>query len=204
VVELGHPFIVGIGLSGDEERYRPELFAEAYSIARENGLHLTAHAGEAAGPESIWGAIRHLGVERIDHGTLAIEDGELVEYLARHRITLTQCLSSNIRLNVVEDYTLHPFIEFYRRGVPVTLNTDDPQVFGVSLTEEYLRAAEVFSLGPAELGEIALNGIRAAFAPDEVKNRIQQRMERELRELCAPADRFMTGPAAGPPLSAPG
>ena len=185
VAELDHPFIVGIGLSGDENRYRPGLFTDAFRIAREKKLHLTAHAGEAAGPASVWGALRDLKVERIDHGTQAIDDDTLVEYLVQHKIPLTQCLSSNLRLNVVENIASHPFYEFYRRGVPVTLNTDDPQVFGVSLTEEYERAASAFDLDRHQLGEIALNGIRAAFAPSKVRERVRTEMERELRELGA-------------------
>jgi len=183
VVELDHPYIVGIGLSGDESSYPQSLFVEAFQIAREAGLHRTVHAGEAAGAASVWDALTKLHAERIDHGTRAIDDLKLVRYLQEHDIPLTQCLSSNINLNVVDGYENHPFGEFYKRGLCVTLNTDDPQVFGISLTKEFEIAAKYFSFDSDDLARIVLNGITASFESEQNKLFYHQRIEKELTFL---------------------
>ncbi len=181
VLKLDHGFIVGIGLSGDESRYPPDGFHQAFRLAAESNLHRTAHAGEVAGPESVWRALNALGVERIDHGTTSIKDDELVSYLADNRIPLTQCLTSNVKLNVVEDYSKHPFGEFYKRGIPVTLNTDDPQVFQISITDEYLAAAETFHFTPADLNRIVMNGVFASFLPNPEKEKLIERFYMEMK-----------------------
>ncbi len=183
VANLNHPYIIGIGLSGDESSYPQSLFVKAYQIAREAGLHRTVHAGEAAGAKSIWDALTKLHAERIDHGTRAIDDMKLVDYLQEHEIPLTQCLSSNINLNVVDGYENHPFDKFYKKGLCVTLNTDDPQVFGVSLTREFEIAAEYFALGPDDLAKIVLNGIIASFESEKNKLLLRERIEKEINLL---------------------
>ena len=180
VIDINHPFIVGIGLSGDESQYPQELFAEAFRLAQSHNLHRTVHAGEAMGPTSVWGAIEDLGAERIDHGTRAIEDAQLVRYLVQHQIPLTQCLSSNLRLNVVDDLDSHPFGKFYQQGVCVTLNTDDPQVFNTTLTNEYLIAARAFGLSIFDFTKIVLNGIYASFTSDDKKTQLFDDFESEL------------------------
>ncbi|MBN2000700.1 adenosine deaminase [candidate division KSB1 bacterium] len=179
VLNLGHPFVVGIGLSGDENRYPPEDFYQAFQLANDALLHRTAHAGEVVGPESVWNALNILGAERIDHGTTSINDDKLVDYLVTNHIPLTQCLTSNVKLSVVKDYFQHPFGIFYKRGVLVTLNTDDPQVFGVTLTDEYLVAADVFQLGPGDLSQIVMNTVLAAFVNDHEKIKLEERFRQE-------------------------
>jgi aminodeoxyfutalosine deaminase len=181
--KLNHPFIVGVGLSGDETRYPPHLFSYVFDFAREVGFHLTAHAGEAAGVESIWGALKHLKIERIDHGTRAIEDEKLIAHLVEHQISLTQCLTSNIKLNVVDSIDDHPFGYFYRRGIPVTLNTDDPEVFQVSLTQEYKLAGESFDLSEEDMEKIVLNTIDASFADKELKAKLDTEIREEFETL---------------------
>ena len=183
VGRLDHPFIVGVGLSGDENKYPPELFRDAFVLARQMNLHRTAHAGEGVGAESIWKAIRELEVDRIDHGTKSCEDESLVDYLVKHQIPLTQCLTSNLKLNVVESIKRHPFGLFNRRGVCVTLNTDDPQVFGTSLTDDYLLAAKAFDLDAHQIAKIVLNGVQAAFIDEKAKQQLRLDMVYEIDAL---------------------
>jgi len=129
--------IVGITIGGSEQDYPPEPFADIYEKARQLGFHTSAHAGEASGPESIWGAVKSLKVERLGHGTRAFEDDSLVDYLAEHKIPLEICLISNVRTRVVESTEKHPVRRYFDRGIPISINTDDPKMFGNSLSEEY-------------------------------------------------------------------
>jgi adenosine deaminase len=170
ILVLDHPFIVGVGLSGDETKYPQQLFIKAFKMVNSSRLHSTVHAGEAKGADSVWSALFDLGAKRIDHGTRSIEDPHLVDYLVKHRIPLTQCITSNVRLRVVDGRHVHPFGEFYKKGVKVTLNTDDPQVFETSLNNEYIIAAKDFSLDASDLYTIVRNGIEASFADDETKS----------------------------------
>lgn len=183
IIRLDHPFIIAIGLSGDETKFPQQLFRRAFDIAREAKLHRTAHAGEAMGFESVWSALKHLNVERIDHGTRSIENRFLVDHLCEHQIPLTQCLSSNLRLNVVNSIVEHPFSFFFEKGIPVTLNTDDPQVFGVSLTDEYNLCAESFHFGIKELVKIIQNAVEASFLPENEKMILRNSIFMEIEHL---------------------
>src|SRR5207249_10525783 len=111
----------------------PELFRDAYAYAEENGLHLTAHAGENAGPESIWGAL-NLRAERIGHGLTAWQDPELGEELATHQIRLEICMTSNLPPGCCGTLAEHPVRNYFDQGMMITLNSDDPPMFGTSLT----------------------------------------------------------------------
>ena len=106
--DLHHPYVVGIGLSGDESKYPQEMFAPAFNLSINGSLHRTVHAGEGCGPKSVWNAIKLLHAERIDHGTRSIEDDKLMDYLVEQQIPLTQCISSNVKLHIVENYEQHP------------------------------------------------------------------------------------------------
>lgn len=183
VAEMDHSFVVGIGLSGDEQNYPQKEFQEVFERARLHGLHRTAHAGEAMDASSVWDAIRYLNVERIDHGTRAIEDESLCHYLAEHKIPLTQCLMSNLRLNIVKSLKDHPFGHFFQKGVLVTLNTDDPQIFNTRLSDEYRLAAETFNLSANDLATVVLNGVEAAFLPADQKTSLKTQIKRELDTL---------------------
>jgi len=128
--------VVALGLGGAEEGYPSEQFAPWFERARAAGLHSTPHAGEGAGPESIWGAVRALGAERIGHGVRAIEDPTLVAYLAEQGIALEVCPTSNVRLGIYRDYADHPLARLHAACVPITVNSDDPCLFGTTLTDE--------------------------------------------------------------------
>ena len=155
--------VVGIGLGGDERRAGPEQFREVYQLARENGLRLTVHAGETVGPESIWGALRELKADRIGHGLHAIDDPELVRYLAEHQIPVEVCISSNVLTGCCTSLEQHPVRKLFDAGVLVTLNTDDPEMFHTTLNREYQIAQKVFGFTDDELRQLAENSFRAAF-----------------------------------------
>ncbi|MGH9335654.1 MAG: adenosine deaminase, partial [Vicinamibacteria bacterium] len=151
--------IVGIGIGGSEHDFPPEAYLQVYDHARKLGLRTTAHAGEAAGPESIWGAVRVLEVDRIGHGTRAVEDRKLVEYLLEKKIPIEMCPISNLRTGVVSDLKLHPISAFFDQGLRVSVNTDDPKMFQTSLEAEYLALANEVGFTPADLRKLVENAI---------------------------------------------
>ena len=155
--------VVGIGIGGDERRAGPEQFREVYQHARDNGLRLTVHAGETVGPESIWGALRELKADRIGHGLHAIEDPELVRYLADQQIPVEVCITSNVMTGCCTSLEQHPVRKLFDAGVLVTLNTDDPDMFHTTLNREYQIAQQVFGFSDDELRQLAENSFRASF-----------------------------------------
>jgi adenosine deaminase/aminodeoxyfutalosine deaminase len=161
--------IVGIGLGGDERRAAPELFRDVYARAASHGLRLTVHAGETAGPESIWSALRDLKADRIGHGLRTTDDPELVRYLAGHQVPVEACITSNVLTGCCAAVEQHPIRKLFDAGVLVTLNTDDPDMFRTSLVREYQIAREVFGFSEAELRRLAENSFRASFLPEEKK-----------------------------------
>ena len=159
---------IGLGLGGIEVGYPPELFADVYAEARQQGVHVVAHAGETCGPESIWGAINDLQVERIGHGVRAVEDDKLVEYLRKTQLPLEVSPVSNYRLKVVPFDQPHPIHTLMQQGVFVTVNTDDPPMFSTTLIDEYvLLAQQGFSWD--ELWQLNLNTLNATFLSESRK-----------------------------------
>jgi adenosine deaminase len=161
--------VTGITIGGSEQDYPPEPFAGVYEKARQLGFHTSAHAGEAAGPESIWGAIRSLKVERIGHGTRAVEDERLMEYLSEKKIPLEVCPLSNVRTGMVSSIESHPVRQFFERGLTVTINTDDPKMFGNSLAEEYRLLVDRLGFSKKEICTLILQGIHSSWLPEEEK-----------------------------------
>jgi aminodeoxyfutalosine deaminase len=160
--------VIGVGIGGDEQKAPPELFREAYGYAANQGLRLTAHAGENAGPESIWGAL-NFGAERIGHGLTASQDPELIEELATRQIPVEICLTSNLRTGCCGKISEHPVRRYFDQGLMITLNTDDPAMFGTSLTREYELAQTEFGFTDEHLRELARNSFEASFLPAEKK-----------------------------------
>ena len=154
--------VVAFGIGGSEERGPAEWFGEVCEFARSAGLHLTAHAGESMGPESVWAALR-LGAERIGHGIRSIDDPALIAHLRERQIPLEICITSNLVTGVVARLEDHPVRLLFDAGVPIVFNTDDPAMFGCTLVGEYELAARSFGFSDAELRTIAENGFRYAF-----------------------------------------
>jgi aminodeoxyfutalosine deaminase len=155
--------VVALGLAGTERGYPPEPFAPWFDRARAAGLHSAPHAGETAGPASIWGALRALGAERIGHGVRAIEDPALVSYLVEHDIALELCPTSNVALGVYPSLAEHPLARLHADGVRVTVNTDTPAIFGTTLVGEATLLASAFGLDEVAIGHILDNAFAASF-----------------------------------------
>ncbi len=155
--------VIGLGLGGFETAGPPERFVAAFADARAAGLHVVAHAGEATGPETIWTTLQLLGAERIGHGVSAVLDGALVRHLAENQIPLELCPVSNLRTRVVQSPEAHPFAALDAAGVLVTVNSDDPPMFGTTLADEYRFLAATFGYGATDLARLARNGVVASF-----------------------------------------
>jgi aminodeoxyfutalosine deaminase len=162
------PSVVGFGIGGDERQAAPELFRDVYAYAATKGVRLTAHAGETAGPGSVWGAL-NLPAERIGHGFTAWQDPELVEALSTRQIPVEICITSNLRTGICPGVVEHPVRNYFDQGVMVTLNTDDPAMFATSLSREYQLAQDTFSFTDEHLRELARNSFEASFLPAEKK-----------------------------------
>jgi adenosine deaminase len=175
--ETAGDFITGFGIAGDEKAGHPKDFAYAFDMAREAGLRLTAHAGEWGGPQSVRDALTHLCPERIGHGVRAIEDLALVDHLAETGVVLEVCPGSNVALGLYPDWRAHPIAELDRRGVKVTVSTDDPPFFHTTMAREYDRLAAVLDWDTAQFHKIARQSIDAAFCDADTKARIAKRLE---------------------------
>jgi adenosine deaminase len=177
--------VVAMGLGGGEAGYPPEMFVSHFERARGAGLHSDPHAGEVAGPESVWGALRLLGAERIGHGVRSIEDPALVAYLAEHQVPLEVNPTSNICLGVFPSLQAHPFRGLYEAGVPLTVNSDDPPLFNTTLNDEVALLASAFNFDIPAIDDLLLNGIHHSFLPPERKQEMEQAFRREMAELKA-------------------
>lgn len=165
--------VIGIGIGGSEERYPPEPFARVFERARELGFRTSAHAGEVAGAASVWGAVRALRVDRIGHATRAHEDERLLDYLASSGLPLEMCPLSNVRTGAVSSLKAHPVRPYFDRGLLVTVNTDDPTMFGTTLAGELAGLTEQLGFTPAEIQELQLNAIRASWLSEERKRALE-------------------------------
>lgn len=163
--------VIGIGLGGAEETGPAKEFKKIFDKAIKNKLDVVAHAGEVVGPESIWDALKHLKAKRIGHGISAIQDDELMSYLADKQIPIEVCPTSNLfTQKYVKKLKDHPIRQFFDRGLKVTVNTDDPTLFGIDLVDEYMRLANQNFFSAAELIQIAKNGIYSTFRPKKQQN----------------------------------
>jgi aminodeoxyfutalosine deaminase len=169
--------LVGFGLGGPEVGVSRRQFKQHFDAARRVGLHSVPHAGETTGPQTVWDALRVLGAERIGHGTSAAEDPKLLEYLAARGVPLEVCPSSNVATKAVAHLDEHPIVAFRDAGVTITVNSDDPSMFGTSLNQEYEIAARLLGLDAGGVAELARAATRASFAPDEVKRALLDEIE---------------------------
>ncbi|CAN5511456.1 adenosine deaminase [soil metagenome] len=153
-----------IDLAGDEHGYPAALFQKHFAKVRDQGLRVTIHAGEAAGAQSIWDSIELLGAERIGHGIRAIDDPELMDFLAENKIGLECCPTSNVQTSTVPDYASHPLRKFLEWGLLATINTDDPGISGIDLDYELTQAAPAVGLSPEQIIQAQWNAAEIAFA----------------------------------------
>jgi adenosine deaminase len=167
--------ITALDLAGDEANFPPRLFVEHFQRGRDAGWHITVHAGESAGPESVRDAVELLGAERIGHGVRAMEDTELVEFLAEKGIGIEANLTSNIQTSTVTDLTSHPLAEMLRCGLRATINTDDPGVSAIDLPYEYDVAAPAAGLTRDEIRQTQSNAVDTAFLPESEKQKLRSR-----------------------------
>jgi aminodeoxyfutalosine deaminase len=178
-----HDGVVALGLAGTENGYPPEPFEPWFDRARAAGLHSAPHAGETAGPESVWGALRALGAERIGHGVRSLEDPRLMEYLVERRVGLEVCPTSNVQLGVYPSLDAHPLSELVSAGTVVTINTDTPAIFGIRLTDELGLLEAQFGLSPAAIETVLLNAFSVSFLPDQERATLVESVKRELDGL---------------------
>ncbi|TLU66305.1 adenosine deaminase [Thalassotalea litorea] len=167
--------LVAIDLAGDELNQPAEKFIEHFNKARASHMQVTVHAGEAAGPESVWSAVKHLGAQRIGHGVKSIEDPALMNYLAEQQIAIESCLTSNYQTGTISNLIQHPIKQFVEQGLLTTLNTDDPAVEGIELAHEYQLAKNLLGFSDEQLKHIQENALTAAFLSDNEKYALRQR-----------------------------
>ncbi|MDE1236805.1 adenosine deaminase [Vibrio aestuarianus] len=168
--------IVAVDLAGDELGQPGDRFISHFKQVRDAGLKVTVHAGEAAGAESMWQAIKELGAERIGHGVKAIHDPRLMDYLVEKRIGIESCLTSNFQTSTVDSLSLHPIKQFLEHGVLACLNTDDPAVEGIELPYEYEVAAPQAGLSQVQIRQAQINGLELAFLTEEDKSALQEKV----------------------------
>ena len=161
--------ITALDLAGDEVNYPGELFVEHFKIARNVGWHSCPHAGESAGPESIWQAINMLGAERIGHAVSAVQDPTLMDYIYSNQIGIESNLTSNVQTNTVPDYASHPIKTFLQSGIKASLSTDDPGISAIDINYEYNTAAVKAGLSAEEIHQSQKNALECAFLTNSEK-----------------------------------
>jgi adenosine deaminase len=171
--------VVGLGLDGNEQitgRTCPK-FEAAYDRAAEIGLGRTVHSGESSGPEGVWDALKYLRVDRIDHGVRAIEDAALVERLAADQVTLNICPTSNVITGLYENTAENPIGKFIEAGVPVTVNSDDPQAMNVSIIDEIMRVGADLDWTLTDAVGVMRNAIDAAFCDEHDAQQLHRKID---------------------------
>ncbi|UCF79204.1 MAG: adenosine deaminase [Candidatus Eiseniibacteriota bacterium] len=175
--------VVGIGLGGSEQDFRADPYASLYREAERRGFRLTAHAGEVAGAESIWTVARKLGVQRIGHCTRAYEDPDLVLFLSEQQIPLEMCVTSNVRTGVTKSVEAHPIGEYFRQGLRVVVNSDDPTMFNTSITQEYETLVRRLGFSLEDLKQLSTNAVEASFMSQDEKAAMKLLFQKEWEEL---------------------
>ena len=174
---FAHSTAVGLDIAADEAGFPLDHHISAFEYARKRGYGVTAHAGEACGPESVWETLEHLKPSRIGHGVRSAEDENLMKFLRDFNIHLEICPTSNIQTNVYQKLSDHRIDTIFRAGVSCGVNTDGRTISDISLSEEYANLHENFNWGSPEFLKCNLNALAAAFAPDQLKERISKRLK---------------------------
>ncbi|RZU49026.1 aminodeoxyfutalosine deaminase [Krasilnikovia cinnamomea] len=169
--------LVSFGLGGPEVGVPRPQFKPYFDKARAAGLRSVPHAGETTGPQTVWDALRELGAERIGHGIASAQDPALMAHLAEHQITLEVCPTSNVRTRAVTDLDDHPLPTLVAAGVPVTINSDDPPMFGTTLEQEYAVAARLLGLDESGVADLARAAVDASFLPAQGKAALRSEID---------------------------
>jgi len=160
---------LALDLAGDEVNFPGTLFVDHFKEGRSAGWHITVHAGEEAGPDSIWQAVEELGAERIGHGVSAVQDPVLMRYLAENGIGVETNLTSNLQTRVIDEYSKHPLRIFLEEGILATINTDDPGISDIDLKYEFEFAAERAGLTKSQKKLAQQNAVKIAFLSEQEK-----------------------------------
>jgi adenosine deaminase len=171
--------ICALDLAGDEANFPARLFTEHFQRGRDAGWHVTVHAGESAGPESVWDAVRLLGAERVGHGVRAMEDGPLVAFLIKKNIGIEVNLTGNVHTSTVPDLASHPLREMLARGLLASINTDDPGVSAINLVHEFEVAAPAAGLSQEQIRQAQSNALETAFLSAEEKEALRKLKKEE-------------------------
>ncbi len=170
---------IAIGLAAVEQGYPPSLFKDVFREIKQAGIKTVAHAGEEGGPDYIWSALKDAHVSRIDHGVTCLDDDKLVDYLIEHNIPLTVCPQSNVKLNVCGHMSQHPLQELLKRGLNISIHSDDPAHFGAFLTDNLLLIQEHCGVTNQQIYDMTVNAIEASFTDKQRK----QEMSRQLADF---------------------
>ena len=173
----------GLGLAGSETLFNSDSFIETFEIAHKNKIGITTHAGEMAGPKSIWSVINFLHADRIGHGVNCIQDFELIDFLKQKQIPLEICPTSNICMGVFPDFKSHPLRKLWDAGLLLTVNSDDPALFDTDLNNEYKILVDHFDFNINDLEKISLNGLHASFLPADQKQKLDKVFRIEFANL---------------------
>lgn len=184
---LTTPFLDGIDLHGDETKgHHPKFFSEIFQKARSKGLFTKAHAGEFLGPKSIKETLKHLKIKRIEHGITALEDPKLVVFLKKEKITLDICPISNLKMGLVKNLNEHPIKEFYRKGILVTVSTDDPLIFGQTLTSELQLLIKNLGFSLFDIAKITKNAFSASLLSESEKRKFIREIDYFIKKSLNP------------------
>lgn len=175
--------VIALGLGGPEVGVPRTQFTEAFTVARDAGLHCIPHAGETTGPRTVWDALEHLHAERIGHGTNALADPALVDHLRRHQVPLEVCPTSNLCTGAVSGYPEHPLPTMIERGLAVSLNSDDPPMFNTTLRAEYLHALRDLGLTRPQVARLAAAAVEHSFMPEPGRSRLRTEIGAVTAEL---------------------
>ena len=175
--------IVGIDTGGSEQGYPPKLYEEVYAAAKEHGLRLVAHQGEGAGVDYVWECVKYLNPERIGHGVAAAQDPKLLSVIAERGINIETCPVSNLRTGAVKDLRHHPIRDFLDAGIKVSINSDDPPMFGTDMNNEFIQLHREMGFTLEQLYRIGLDSIETSFITDDEKKRLTKECESEYVKL---------------------
>jgi adenosine deaminase len=172
--------IAGLDLAGKEWQFDAGPFRDIFAEAKKAGLGVTVHAGEWAGAEAVRHAIEAMGADRVGHGVRVIEDPEVVALARERGLVFEVCLMSNVQSGVVAEAAAHPLPRMIEAGLRVTLNTDDPQVSGITLSSEYALARRAFGLSEQTLQGLVLTAVQASFLPTREKKALEASIAAEM------------------------